>query len=291
MLASALTYGTDARTAAGLAASLCLVALVAAVAVVWALVRRRRQKVLETRLPPVAVVINLASQPHRLDAFKDAYGLSDLRGVVDLLRVDAFDGGAVDWSRFVTPRALEQLLTAQRTGARPAHPDLTPGAVGRYLSHLEAWRVIAETGAPFGFVFEDTAQLPREVLRRFRHLHGQLPFNWDVALLGYEGAGAHFGPDVVRVDRGFRGLHAYAISGAAAQRLTAACLPIEQRLDLTLSALAGSGGLAMFGAFPSFVGVQDTRTLDTLAEEVEDAGMPAPRNQRTESWGASGPKI
>lgn len=235
---------TEATAVKALVAA-SLLCLVLAVLVVVALAWGRRSAPPDCP-SPVAFVINLPRDRARLDAFQDAYRRSDMRDVA-LLRIDAFDGGAVDWSTFVSSAALEQLLTAQRTGTPPARPDLTPGAVGQYLSHMEAWRCVVQSGAAYGFVFEDTADLPRDTLDRFENTLAQVPGEWDVLLLGFEGDGHAAGAELARVTDGITRHHAYAISAAAARRLYRKLLPVDQPLGPALSAEIAEGRLAAYG--------------------------------------------
>lgn len=200
---------------------------------------------------PVSWVINLARNPDRLNSFLRAYRASDLSSI-PVERVDAIEGRQVDWSRFLTSEALERLVTMQRTGHRVSHPDLTPGAVGCYLSHVQAWRSIARARAGYGFVFEDdTHDIPHDTLARFKQALAHVPLDWDVLLLGCEGTGTPVGPGVMRMDSFLR-MHAYAISAAAARSLSDVVMPIRQQIDWELSGRIPSG-LKVYALHPPYV--------------------------------------
>lgn len=225
-----------------IASMVCLVvAVLAIVALAWA----RRAAPPDSPLP-AAFVINLPRDRLRLDAFQNAYRLSDMRDTT-LLRIDAFDGGAVDWSTYVSSSALEQLLTAQRAGTTPERPDLTPGAVGQYLSHMEAWRNVARSGAAYGFVFEDTAQVPRDMMYRFELTLEDTPADWDIVLMGFEGSGHAVGAHATSLTGGITRHHAYAITAAAARKLYTKLLPIDQPLGSALSTEMAADRLKVYG--------------------------------------------
>lgn len=229
----------------GVLGVLSLVALVGLV--VWAL-RRRGPGV-----TPVSLVINLPKNRDRMRVFTEAYSASDL-AVVPVQRVPAVDGKSVDWSRFLTSEALERLMTVQAVGYREAHPDLTPGAVGCYLSHMRAWKAVADSGKPYGLVFEDDAAVPPKAWGRIQAAVDRVPRNWDILLLGWEGSGNPMSGPVWRVDRFLR-LHAYAISAKAAAQLVDTMLPISQQIDWELSSRI-SAGLQVFAVMPQLVPVR-----------------------------------
>lgn len=216
-----------------------------------------------------AVVISLARTPHRFATFAAAYGASDLAGT-RLARVEAVDGLATDLARHVEAGAMERLREMQRTGHRRGHPDLTPGAVGCYLSHLRAWRAVAASGAPYGLVFEDDARVPVRVRDALQRAVEGLPPDWDILLLGHEGEGERAGPGVLRMRRFLR-LHAYAISARAASRLPDAMLPIRQQVDWELSSRI-PGGLRVFATDPQLVPVEwkGTTVQSPLAPSTSD---------------------
>ena len=201
---------------------------------------------------PEALVINLAANTDRLARFIQSYKASEFRDI-PLRRIEAVDGRRVDWSRYLTAEALEQLMTVQKSGFRAGHPDLTPGAVGCYLSHMEAWRHIADSGLQYGVVFEDDASVPPGALPAlYKALRG-VPRGWDVVLLGYEGKGAPVSPGLLRMTKFLR-LHAYAITGRTARSLLSTMLPIKQQVDWELSDRTEQG-LAVYGMDPSAIPV------------------------------------
>lgn len=89
-------------------------------------------------------LINLKDNPQRLERSKAAF---EKLGLI-FHRIEGVNG----WK--LSKAQLEQAydnLACEKYGRH----SLVPAEIGCYLSHIEAWRSIAEGQAPIGFVFED----------------------------------------------------------------------------------------------------------------------------------------
>ena len=197
---------------------------------------------------PYVGVVNLDRNADRLGTFLQKYESSDF-AAWPCGRVAAVDGKRADWERVVEPVALNKLMIVQKTGVREDHPDLTPGAVGCYLSHMMAWRRIVASGRPWGLVFEDDADVPAGARRALEAHMRTLPSDWDVFLLGYE---AHGTPEakaggLLSIPR-FCRLHAYAITARAAERLARTMLPMTQQVDWAMSDRIQVGDLKVYAS-------------------------------------------
>lgn len=241
------------------------------------LTRRTQPHQPPPQAPPIALVINLKRNPERLAKFKERYARSDFAAVA-LQRLDAVEGRAVEWSKYLTPPALQQLLATEQQGYRTSDPELTPGSVGCYLSMLEAWRRIMGTGAPYGFVFEDDATISENALARFAVALKQVPDDWDVILLGASAFGSLVGKDSVRIDKFLR-LHGYAISVKGARRLYNTMLPMTTHVDWELSNRIPTGGARVYAVYPDAVWFEWQGTdihVDVRADgqEMTQASLP-----------------
>lgn len=203
-----------------------------------------------------AYLINLERSADRLAAFQRTYAQTDLARVAPRLeRAEAVDGSALSDAQLealVAPAALAEMRSAQaRGGRRASHRELTPGAVGCYLSHENVWRRVAEGSKPYALVFEDDTALPADTYAQLQlQLRSGIPGDWDVLLLSC----------LCRDSRGacsealyhditdFWRLHAYAISRAGAAKILAelGSRRIEQQLDAELSAMASCGKLRVY---------------------------------------------
>lgn len=229
------------------------VAVAAAVALMAMPVDEAQQAVI-TGAPHVAFVINLRRNADRLARFQKAYARSDM-ATVPLHRIEAVDGAQLsdaELRALLTPDAYQRLRAMRASGVRQAHQDLTPGAVGCYMSHVEVWRRLAAGGAPYVFVFEDDASVPRSALAQFEAVRAQIPPDWDLLLLGYDGDGTPVGPHARKVSD-FRRTHAYVVSANGARKLLRSMLPMSQQVDWELSNHILSKQLRVYGAVPEVV--------------------------------------
>ncbi len=67
-------------------------------------------------------------------------------------RIDAVNGWAMD------EKQIENVYDARAARQRYKYQLIKP-EIGCYLSHMEAWRIIAESGENGGFVFEDDFEI------------------------------------------------------------------------------------------------------------------------------------
>jgi len=89
-------------------------------------------------------LINLSENTGRYMRSKTQF---DAQGV-SFQRIDAING----WK--LSERDIVDVYDAKANARRGKFPLVEP-EIGCYLSHIEAWRIIADTDAPGGFVFED----------------------------------------------------------------------------------------------------------------------------------------
>jgi glycosyl transferase family 25 len=107
-------------------------------------------------------LINLDRHKDRLKFFKKQFDKSDLSTIIpSFIRMSATDAKEIDWRSYLSKRALKEVDELQTTGYRRSHYQLTPGAVGCYLSHWRAWQAAAATPAEKVLIFEDDAVIPR----------------------------------------------------------------------------------------------------------------------------------
>lgn len=89
-------------------------------------------------------VINLADNAARMENARAQLSAANL----PFHRIDAVNG----WQ--LPDTEIARVYDAKANAARARH-DLVPAEIGCYLSHIDAWRAIAEGDAPGGFIFED----------------------------------------------------------------------------------------------------------------------------------------
>lgn len=196
---------------------------------------------------PSVCVINLDRNADRLETFRKAYASSDFASW-PCDRLVATDGKRVNWSRreLVHVSALPALQTVAKTGLRKGDPDLTPGAVGCYLSHVRAWKRIAASPHMWGIVFEDDSGVPAEARSALVGHLRDVPGDWDVFLMGYEDHESTRVSDSIISITSFCRLHAYAITAKAASKLSRSMLPMRQQVDWEMSNRIRLGELKVY---------------------------------------------
>lgn len=181
-------------------------------------------------------LINLDSAPDRLEHFATQFNSSDAarRGFT---RVPAVNGKQLpNVEELLTPKAYEELVAMERMGHRTRHAQLSRGAIGCSLSHVQTWKLALESGEEYAYVFEDDALLPKDILKRVSCT--PLPADLDILLLGvvcYKCTGMSDKP-LRKVNR-FFGTHAYIISRKCMEKLLVMpdLVPLSQQIDSFLS--------------------------------------------------------
>ena len=202
----------------------------------------------QRRLP--AFVINLAERTERLTRFQSrvqqasaylAQHINDFEVKVE--RWPAVDTRTLaqleSFRHQVDPKAWQTLLNSTiPTGRRQFHADLTPGAVGCALSHVEVAQHARQRQLPTIAVFEDDAHVLPHTFHDIYRLLAKMEchnITWDCLLMGWSGAPPesacvidsqqsvdndetihHF--QLQRVHR-FWGLHAYILSASGIHKM------------------------------------------------------------------------
>jgi len=171
-------------------------------------------------------VINLADNTRRLRTSAEQLDAAGL----PWHRVEGVNG----WT-LPTDRIAEVYDSARN--ARDGKHALVAPEIGCYLSHIAAWRVIAEATAPGGFIFEDDFAADDTLADKLCHL-SQPQETWDmVKLFSYDPdptaiAQAPLGPyRVVIPERVPTCLIGYGLTKPAAQKLVARATPFFRPVD------------------------------------------------------------
>lgn len=193
-----------------------------------------------------AIVINLAKRKDRLAKFNAYYGVSDLAQHAPLFHQLAVEGSGVSLEKNLTPVAQREVADLVKTGTRQHHSQLSRGAVGCYLSHLQAWQWISKQGATYDavIVFEDDAVVPTRMWHDLTTLFGnakdRVPLPWLLLLTAIclrdcstPGPSGFFEPDL------FWSTGAYVMSPANASAILGlpGWLPMDVQIDAQLSRL------------------------------------------------------
>jgi len=181
-----------------------------------------------TQKPPEitrAVVINLDSKPSRLRVTTQEYNNSDLSTRVPLERFSAVVGADLDITEHLDQTTQRELLEIENVGYRTKHHQLTRGAIGCYLSHLEVYKKVKP--GEIVLVLEDDIKIKPDALESIVWPMGY----WDILLLGHNVLKKKDNGDV----KSFWGTCGYLITYEGAQKIIKKNHPIDCQIDTYLS--------------------------------------------------------
>lgn len=206
-------------------------------------------------------VINLDKDTKRLQHFMRFFNNSDLSNY-SFTRIPGVDGNKLDVKTLVTTKAYNEITEAELRGHRVKHYQLTRGAVGCYMSHLNTMKTILSSGKDFGIVFEDDVVFNKDLFQQFQKLLQVVPKDWDMLLLGVYCLRC----DRVRgfnIVKKFFGMHAYAVRNKGIRKiLKSATGPLKHQIDHHLSNMAENGILKVYSA-PQSMAQQATHKFIT----------------------------
>lgn len=218
-------------------------------------------------------LINLDRNIDRRHHFNRTINSSDIP-LKDYTLVSAVDAKNIDVSQFVDDNTFKVLLESEERGYRTQHYQITRGAVGCFLSHIEVWKEIVSTGRN-GLVCEDDAVIHPKMYKKFVNNLSMIPTNWDIILMGY------FCIDCIprnnyMIVKNFHGTHAYIINPKCARYLLdhSRLFPIQQQIDAFLSGLVQRGEINIYSTdstlinqntmFMSDIQNLEQRTIDSV---------------------------
>lgn len=185
-------------------------------------------------------LINLDSKKDRLDNFINAYKHTDFYAVKNFERMKAVNGRQMDLRKYVSERGQSDIDMIESRGYRIKHNQLTRGAVGCYMSHLNIYKTIRDRPENYGIIFEDDVKfLARDVYRRLRIAMASVPDDWDILLMGCVCHVCKVHPTHKDLDHFFL-LHAYVLKKSGAVKILNELefMPVRQQIDSELSVMA-----------------------------------------------------
>lgn len=211
-------------------------------------------------------VINLDRRRDRLKSFTTNYDQSDISHV-ELSRIPATDGSRIDTSDL--PLSDDVKAEVDRAsgidGYRTMHHQLTPGAVGCYMSQIKAWERLAASNHEYSLIFEDDAIVPASLGKQITDFSSVVPGDWDILLFGHlcKRTSTLYPSKGFRKVRRFYLLHCYVISKKGAEKILAAptLFPMSMQIDWYLSQLCETGYINVY-ATPNPVCMQTGKDTD-----------------------------
>lgn len=220
-----------------------------------------------------AHVINLADNTARMENAAAILNGQD----IPFSRLDAVNGWAL------SEEEIDRVYDAEANARKGRHP-LVRAEIGCYLSHIEAWRKIAEEEAAGGFVFEDDFTASDDLAEVMGALSDDGSAEWDmVKLFSFKQS-----PEVV-AGRPLTGRHrlvvprrvptcliGYGLTRSAAARLSRRAIPFFRPVDEDQKFFWETGmRVALVLPSPVHVGDQQTvtGTIGSARREVSEKGI------------------
>jgi glycosyl transferase family 25 len=213
-------------------------------------------------------VINLVSNKERLESFKQQYAKSDLSWK-EYIVYPAVVGKDLDIIKHVTPQAYSQLMETDLTNKRKHHYDITRGAIGCYLSHLDIYKKIASSNKKYGLIFEDDVMIASDFYKRMLYGLNTVPSDWDMYLLGLICLKCDVNNDYINVTR-FWGTHGYLLKKESAIKLVNYLdRLLDKQIDADVSLLIKQKKIKVYGINPIIV-TQQNMFLSDIQVPVEN---------------------
>ncbi len=173
---------------------------------------------------------------------------------LSLTRFDAKDTRGVKFLHYksmIHPIAYNKLYKTISNNERKKDEDLTPGAIGCYLSHISLYKEALKRGEKTILVFEDDTQIPKNFKEMFLKKLKNLPEDWDMFLLGWWSTSKKnkkLSSDIVHI-KGFILMHAYIINNIGMQKMLSVGMPIKKQIDHMAS--DNSNYINIYGTLPN----------------------------------------
>lgn len=192
-------------------------------------------------------LINMAKSHDRYKRFKENIKKSDLSSV-GFNRIEGVNGKSQNIKRLVSPEAYKRILESEKTNYRHYHYELTRGAVGCYLSHINVYKEVLRQRNKYAIIFEDDVRILKpNLLEEINKILPTIPKDWDILLLGCVCFVCGKFSSYYDVNRYFL-MHGYIIKKSSAEKILHMIEnePIEQQIDAKFSDLAERGLLKIY---------------------------------------------
>jgi len=214
-------------------------------------------------------LINMGKNVDRLNNFVEQYKKSDL-SFKSMYRYEAIDGRTVKIKDYVSPRAYLEIMSAEKTGTRTKHYQLTPGGVGCYLSHQNVMKIVAESNKEFAVVFEDDCTIDSHIYEKLTDVMLEIPSDWDILLLGCHCIRCLKYEKYADIDRFFQ-THGYVIHNKSAAKIYdhLSKMQIEAQIDTVLSNMIKEGIIKVY-CLNNWLVQQDSSFATTIQLPIDN---------------------
>lgn len=148
---------------------------------------RLLEKDITYKVPPI-YCINLSSEIKRREHIQDVFGT-----YVEIVEaIDTRDDKWKEYSHYLTEEGIKQMRRSELTKTRINHYELTPGAIGCFLSHIKCWNKFLDTypsDGDFLFILEDDTMPSVTFEKTFANIVNGFPPDCDIILCSHLASG------------------------------------------------------------------------------------------------------
>jgi GR25 family glycosyltransferase involved in LPS biosynthesis len=192
--------------------------------------------------------INLDKDKSRYTTLQKSYDNSDLKQII-LERYPAIVGKSIDVHKWLPPKTLNEYYKIQQRGYRTHHYQLTPGAVGCFLSHYYlAKQLVNDNTVDTYLILEDDIKMKSDASSIMNYSIQNAPTDWDIILFyTHRNKGMKIGTRFTQTTA-FWGLGTYVINKKGAQKIIDEIeqQPIDGQIDSYLSRMSQQGKLHIY---------------------------------------------
>jgi GR25 family glycosyltransferase involved in LPS biosynthesis len=189
----------------------------------------------------------MSKNQDRYKRFKKSFAKTDMSDI-GFKRIEGVNGRLLDLNEYLSDESHKKIIKAEKNGYRKYHYELTRGAVGCYLSHLNCYKEIATQKEEYGIIFEDDVKILKpNLLNDINTVIELIPSDWDILLLGCVCFVCGKSSKYYDVNRYFL-MHSYIVKKSSARKILHILEnePIEQQIDAKFSDLTEKGLLKIY---------------------------------------------
>jgi GR25 family glycosyltransferase involved in LPS biosynthesis len=188
-------------------------------------------------------LINLDSRKDRFDVTNNLLNQYNFKNVIRYPAVNGKNISNNELIQIIEPSAMKSILD----NYRKEHHELSYGAVGCYLSHINLWKKLEIDNLDYIIIFEDDANPAFSFIELQEIIKNNAPNDWDIILFG--GIYNNYKNINNYIDKiySFYEMHAYIINKKGAIKLLSKAFPIKKQIDSWLSDLASNNYVNIYG--------------------------------------------
>ena len=188
-------------------------------------------------------LINLEERKDRFDITNNLLNNYNFTNVIRFPAIIGKNISKDELIKLVEPTAMKSILDNYRT----KHYELSYGAVGCYLSHINIWKKLELNNLDYILIFEDDTLPNFNFTDLQKIIKTYVPNDWDIFLLGGKYNRCKYINNYVRKIYSFYETHAYVINKKGALKLISKAFPIKKQIDSWLSDLTLNNYINIYG--------------------------------------------